>query len=35
MSIERFPAGSILVKQGEPGAKVFLILDGIVRVERR
>jgi cyclic nucleotide-binding protein len=32
--IERFPAGTVLVKEGEPGKEVLLILDGIVRVER-
>jgi Cyclic nucleotide-binding domain len=32
--IERYPAGTILFKEGEPGSEVMLILDGIVRVER-
>ena len=32
--IERFPAGTILFNEGEPGTEVLLILDGIVRVER-
>ena len=32
--IERFPAGTILFQEGEPGTEVLLILDGIVRVER-
>ena len=32
--IERFPADTILFKEGEPGTEVLLILDGIVRVER-
>jgi CRP-like cAMP-binding protein len=32
--IERFPAGTILFEEGEPGSEVLLILDGIVRVER-
>ena len=32
--IERFPAGAVLVKEGEPGSEVLLILDGIVLVER-
>ena len=31
--IERFPADTILFKEGEPGTEVLLILDGIVRVE--
>ena len=30
---ERFPAGAILAKQGEPGTEVFLVLDGVIRVE--
>ena len=32
--IDKFPAGTILVKEGEPGKEVLLILDGIVRVEK-
>jgi hypothetical protein len=32
--IERFPAGTVLVKEGEPGTEVLLILDGIVRIEK-
>jgi Cyclic nucleotide-binding domain len=32
--VERFPAGSVLFTEGEPGTDVLLILDGIVRVER-
>ena len=32
--IENFPAGATLVQQGQPGTDVYLILDGIVRVER-
>lgn len=32
--IERLPAGRTLVRQGQPGTDVFLVLDGIVRVER-
>ena len=32
--IARLPAGSVLVRQGEPGTEVYLILDGVVRVER-
>ena len=32
--IERYPAGTVLFQQGEPGTEVLLILDGIVRVER-
>jgi hypothetical protein len=32
--IERVPAGTVLVRQGDPGTEVYLILDGVVRVER-
>jgi len=32
--IDRFGAGEILAKQGEPGTDVFLVLDGVIRVER-
>jgi len=32
--VEAFPAGAILVQQGQPGTSVYLVLDGIVRVER-
>jgi hypothetical protein len=31
--IERFPAGSVIFNEGEPGTEVMLILDGIVRIE--
>ena len=30
----RLPAGATLVKQGEPGTDVYLVLDGVIRVER-
>jgi hypothetical protein len=33
VAIERFPAGGILAKQGELGTEVFLVLDGVIRVE--
>jgi hypothetical protein len=33
VSIEKFPAGSVIAKQGEPGTTVFLVLDGVIRVE--
>jgi Cyclic nucleotide-binding domain len=33
--IEKVPAGTVLVKEGEPGTEVLLILDGIVRVEHQ
>jgi hypothetical protein len=32
--VERLPAGAVLVRQGEPGTDVYLVLDGVVRVER-
>ena len=35
LRLERFPAGTVLFKQGERGTEVLLILDGIVRVEGR
>jgi len=31
--IGKFPAGAVLVRQGEPGSDVFLVLDGVVRVD--
>ena len=32
--IGRLPAGTTLVRQGRPGTDVYLVLDGIIRVER-
>ncbi len=32
--IRRVPAGTIITNQGEPGSDVYLVLDGVVRVER-
>ena len=32
--IERLPAGQVLVRQGERGTDIYLVLDGVVRVER-
>jgi Cyclic nucleotide-binding domain len=32
--IRRLQAGDILVRQGEQGADIYLVLDGVVRVER-
>ena len=32
--IERLPAGATLVRQGQRGTDVYLVLDGVVRVER-
>jgi len=32
--IDRHPAGATLVRQGQPGTDVYLILDGVIRAER-
>ena len=32
--IQRLPAGTTLVRQGQAGADVYLVLDGVIRVER-
>jgi hypothetical protein len=32
--IQKFPAGTTLLKQGESGTQVLLILDGVVRVDK-
>jgi hypothetical protein len=32
--IQRLAAGDVLVRQGEPGADIYLVLDGVIRVER-
>jgi hypothetical protein len=32
--IGKLPAGGVLVRQGEPGTEVYLVLDGVIRVER-
>ena len=32
--IQRVPAGDALVRQGEPGTDIYLILDGVIRIER-
>jgi CRP-like cAMP-binding protein len=32
--IRRAAAGDVLVRQGDPGREVFLVLDGVVRVDR-
>ena len=32
--ITSFPAGATLIRQGTPGTEVYLVLDGVVRVER-
>ena len=32
--IRRLKAGDVLVHQGEPGADIYLLLDGVLRVER-
>jgi len=32
--IQRMKAGDVLVRQGQPGADIYLLLDGVLRVER-
>ena len=32
--ISTIPAGTELVRQGEPGHEIYLVLDGVIRVER-
>jgi Cyclic nucleotide-binding domain len=32
--IVQLPAGAALVRQGEPGTDIYLVLDGVIRVER-
>ena len=32
--ISKLPAGGVLVRQDEPGTDVYLVLDGVIRVER-
>jgi Cyclic nucleotide-binding domain len=32
--IDRIPAGQALVRQGEQGSDIFLVLDGVIRVDR-
>ena len=32
--IRRIQAGDVLVRQGEPGTDVYLVLDGVIRVDR-
>jgi hypothetical protein len=32
--ISRLAAGEVLVRQGDPGADIYLVLDGVIRVER-
>jgi hypothetical protein len=32
--VDKFPVGAALVRQGEPGTDVFLVLDGVIRSER-
>jgi CRP-like cAMP-binding protein len=31
--IRKFAAGALITEQGEPGDELFLVLDGVVRVE--
>jgi hypothetical protein len=33
-AITKLPAGAALVSQGEPGNDIYLVLDGVIRVER-
>jgi hypothetical protein len=33
-TIRRVKAGDVLVRQGEPGADIYLLLDGVLRAER-
>jgi len=33
-AIRRLKAGDVLVRQGEPGTDVYLVLDGVIRVDR-
>ncbi len=33
-TITRFPKDATIVKQGQPGTDVYLILDGVIRIER-
>ena len=33
-SIRRLEAGEVLVRQGEPGTSIYLVLDGVIRVDR-
>ena len=33
-AITKVPAGSAVVRQGEPGNDIYLVLDGVIRVER-
>ena len=32
--VSTFPAGGDLVRQGEPGSEIYLVLDGVIAVER-
>lgn len=33
-TITKVPAGSAVVRQGDPGNEIYLVLDGVIRVER-
>jgi len=33
-AVRRVKAGEVLARQGEPGAGIFLVLDGVIRVDR-
>jgi CRP-like cAMP-binding protein len=32
--VRRLEAGEVLVRQGEPGTSIYLVLDGVFRVDR-
>jgi CRP-like cAMP-binding protein len=32
--VRRVNAGEVLVRQGEPGTSIYLVLDGVIRVDR-
>jgi CRP-like cAMP-binding protein len=33
VKVSKFPAGTALATQGEPGTEVFLVLDGVIRAK--
>jgi CRP-like cAMP-binding protein len=33
-SVRRVKAGEVLVRQGQPGTSIYLVLDGVLRVDR-
>ena len=32
--IEKLPAGHVLARQGDPGSDIYLVLDGVIRIDR-